>query len=170
MRLIKAQQAYYYNRSGKKELAPLKPGDQVRIQPEPGSKLWKQAIVVDHHSSPRSYIVDTGNQRLRRNRVALRSDSGRREPKQLKNSENSTAKNSHHLDMNPNNDVNTTLIQCPEELYHNDTYSAKQQMTLIKNNKTTPTKGPEKEDSETGLKHYITRSGRISRRLNKLNI
>ena len=82
MRLIKAKKAYYYNRSGKKELAPLKPGDQVRIQPELRSKLWKQAVVVDHHSSPRSYIVDTENQRLRRNRVALRSDSGRREPEQ----------------------------------------------------------------------------------------
>ena len=170
MRLIKAQQAYYYNRSGKKELAPLKPGDQVRIQPEPGSKLWKQAIVVDHHSSPRSYIVDTGNQRLRRNRVALRSDSRRREPEQLRNSETSTAENFDHLDINPNNDVNTPLIQRPEELYHNDTHSARQQPTLIKNTKTTPTKGPEKEDSETGLTHYITRSGRISRRTNKLNI
>ncbi|CAB4027030.1 Hypothetical predicted protein, partial [Paramuricea clavata] len=77
MRHAKEKQTYYHNRHGTKELSPLKPGELVRIRPEPGSKLWRQATVVDHHSSPRSYIVDTGQRKLRRNRVALRLDSGR---------------------------------------------------------------------------------------------
>ncbi|CAB4018761.1 Hypothetical predicted protein, partial [Paramuricea clavata] len=59
------------------EAEAAKPGEHVRIRPEPRSKLWRQANVVDHHSSPRSYIVETGQQKLKRNRVALRLDPGR---------------------------------------------------------------------------------------------
>ena len=42
-----------------------------------GLKEWKGAAVVQKHTSPRSYIVDVGGRRIRRNRVALRTDSSK---------------------------------------------------------------------------------------------
>ena len=53
----------------------VKPGDPVRILPEPGCWEWIPATVIKHHMTPRSYIVDTGTQKLRRNQVSLHSDS-----------------------------------------------------------------------------------------------
>ena len=44
----------------------------MRIRPEAGSKVWRPAVVVGQHQNPRSYLVDTGTQILRRNRVAIR--------------------------------------------------------------------------------------------------
>ena len=68
------KQKYHYDRHGTRELPPLKPVDHVRVRPENGSKEWKAATVVQSHASPRSYAVDTGSRRIRRNRVALRAD------------------------------------------------------------------------------------------------
>ena len=68
------KQKYHYDRRGTRELPPLKQGDHVRVKPEHGSKEWKAATVVQGHASPRSYVVDTGSRRIRRNRVALRAD------------------------------------------------------------------------------------------------
>ena len=45
------------------------------MKPETGSKEWKAATVVQQHTSPRSYIVNVGGRRIRRNRVVLRTDS-----------------------------------------------------------------------------------------------
>ena len=70
----KDKQKYHYDRHGTRELPPLKSGDHVRVEPENGSKKWKAATVVQSHASPRSYVVDTGSRRIRRNRVALRAD------------------------------------------------------------------------------------------------
>ena len=64
----------YHDRRGTKELPPLKPGDFVRVKPETGSKEWKAATVVQQHTSPRSYIVNVGGRKIRRNRVVLRTD------------------------------------------------------------------------------------------------
>ncbi|CAB4026716.1 Hypothetical predicted protein, partial [Paramuricea clavata] len=103
MRHVKEKQTYYHNRHGTKELSPLKPGEHVRIRPEPGSKLWRQATVVDHHSSPRSYIVDTGQQKLRRNRVALKLDPGRSTVEVTENDYVTNDDMSHHETLdNPN--------------------------------------------------------------------
>ena len=67
---------YYQDRHGTQELPPLKPGDHVRVTPEPGSKEWSAAMLVGHHTSPRSYVVAVGHRRIRRNRVAImRTDS-----------------------------------------------------------------------------------------------
>ena len=73
----KEQEKYYYDRQCTKQLLPLRPGDHVRVKPEPGSKEWRAATVVQQHVSPRSYVVDVGGRRIRRNRVALRTDSSR---------------------------------------------------------------------------------------------
>jgi len=71
----KDKQKYYHDRQGTKELPPLRSGDHVRVKPEPGSKEWRAATVVQKHVLPRSYVVEVGGQRIRRNRVALRNDS-----------------------------------------------------------------------------------------------
>ena len=71
----KDRQKHYHDRKGTKELQPLRPGDHVRVKPKPGSKEWRAATVVQKHVLPRSYVVEVGGQRIRRNRVALRNDS-----------------------------------------------------------------------------------------------
>ena len=75
MKYGKEKLKYYHDRRGTKELPPLKPGDFVRVKPETGSKEWKAATVVQQHTSPRSYVVDVEGRRIKRNRVALRTDS-----------------------------------------------------------------------------------------------
>ncbi|KAL9964615.1 hypothetical protein ACROYT_G028278 [Oculina patagonica] len=73
----KEQQKYFYDRHGTKDLPPLKPGDPVKVKPEPGSKEWRAATVVQKHALPRLYVVDVGGRRIRRNRVARRIDSAK---------------------------------------------------------------------------------------------
>ena len=77
MKEAKDKQKYYHDQRSAKDLPPLKPGDHVRIKPNPGSKEWKAATVVEQHTSPRSYTVDTGDRRLPRNSVNLRKDSAK---------------------------------------------------------------------------------------------
>jgi hypothetical protein len=50
-----------------KELPSLVKGDTVRVSPQQGTKEWKAATVVGYHNCSRSYIIDTGSRRLRRN-------------------------------------------------------------------------------------------------------
>ena len=73
----KDKQKYYHDRQGTKELPPLRTGDHVRVRPEPGSKEWRAATVVQKHALPRSYVVEVSGRRIRRNRVALRNDSAK---------------------------------------------------------------------------------------------
>ena len=67
----KTKQQHYYNTKAGKDLPVLVPGDPVRMLPFPGSKLWLPAKVVDHHNSPRSYIVEYNGKKYRRNRKHL---------------------------------------------------------------------------------------------------
>lgn len=83
LHLEKAKQKYYYDSRGTKELQPLKPGQSVRMAPLPGHPTWSPAVVVKHHSSPRSYVVESGGRKYRRNRFHLRSTT------QTANQENS---------------------------------------------------------------------------------
>lgn len=53
-------------KAGKPRVAP-KPGNEVRMQPFPGSDRWTPAIVVRQHSAPRSYVVDSESKQYRRN-------------------------------------------------------------------------------------------------------
>ncbi|ELU06798.1 hypothetical protein CAPTEDRAFT_194439 [Capitella teleta] len=72
----KAQRQYadhYNRRHGVRELAPLDPGTQVRLQKNPGDKWGTKGTVVETHETPRSYIIDTDNGRYRRNRQHIRS-------------------------------------------------------------------------------------------------
>ncbi|XP_041351639.1 uncharacterized protein K02A2.6-like [Gigantopelta aegis] len=67
----KIKQQHYYNTKAGKDLPVLVPGDPVRMLPFPGSKIWLPAKVVDHHNSPRSYIVEYNGKKYRRNRKHL---------------------------------------------------------------------------------------------------
>ena len=65
------KQADYYNR-GAKRLKELKPGDIIRMKPDPKDrkKLWKKATCLQE-VAPRSYEVDIEGKRYRRNRKDL---------------------------------------------------------------------------------------------------
>jgi len=54
-----------------KPLRPLATGDPVLVRTNKESQ-WRPATVVETHQLPRSYIVDDGSSRLRRNRVHLK--------------------------------------------------------------------------------------------------
>ena len=163
---------HYYNRSGKKEFAPLKPGDQVRIEPEAGSKLWRQATVVGHHTTPRSYIVNTGTQILRRNRVALRCDLGG--PKRSTESIGKRITDGDHQPANHQAQVNHRSSPTPSQEEQNSKDKAPPQTTLeTYRNKTRHQLSNQMSAAnkdEGSQDHYITRSGRISRKPAKLNI
>ena len=65
------KQAHYYNK-GAKRLKELKPGDIVRMKPDPKDrkKLWKKATCLQK-VAPRSYEVDIEGTRYRRTRKDL---------------------------------------------------------------------------------------------------
>ena len=65
---LKQRQKRYYDRAAK-PLAPLHPGDTVRVR---NQRTWEPAVVTRKDHSPRSYWVDSGaNTELRRNRRHL---------------------------------------------------------------------------------------------------
>ena len=65
------QQKIYYDRHAK-DLQPLQPGQQARIQDHQTGQ-WVPATVTQKSDQPRSYIVTTNTgQRLRRNRIHFR--------------------------------------------------------------------------------------------------
>ena len=68
----KNKQKFYHDRKSANELPPLHPGDQVRMEPLPRSKQWSPGVIISHHKNPRSYIVQCGDRRYRRNRRQLR--------------------------------------------------------------------------------------------------
>ena len=68
----RAKQKSYHDRHSH-ALAPLSPGEVVRINPRERRKPWKKAIVLSKHQAPRSYIVETENGGVyRRNRRHLK--------------------------------------------------------------------------------------------------
>jgi hypothetical protein len=113
--------------------------------------------VVDHHSSPRSYIVDTGQQKLRRNRVALRLDPGRSTGEVAENDYATNDDMSHQETLDNPNPVSVPAAHHPPV----------ETATSMVKDKETPV---QRSGSETHQRHYITRSGRISRKPAKLNI
>ena len=75
MKYDKEKLNYLHDHWCTEELPPLKPEDVVWVKRETGSREWKAATVVQQHASPRSYIVNVRGRRIRRNKVALRTDS-----------------------------------------------------------------------------------------------
>ena len=72
---IKAKRGYkesFDKRNGARELPKLQPGDRVRAKLDNEKQWTTEAKVVREDQSPRSYIIDTGGRRLRRNRRHFR--------------------------------------------------------------------------------------------------
>uniref|UniRef100_A0A8C5MJR4 Gypsy retrotransposon integrase-like protein 1 n=1 Tax=Leptobrachium leishanense TaxID=445787 RepID=A0A8C5MJR4_9ANUR len=69
------QKFYYDHKRASGPRAELKPGDEVRMQPHPGSNRWSPGVVVRSHDAPRSYIVESGNKEYRRNVQHLRKST-----------------------------------------------------------------------------------------------
>ena len=72
-----------YDKDARKEhYDDLKPGDTVLFQTPSALKKqkWQPAKVVVKHPTPQSYIIDTGDRRLRRNRIDLRKSSEHFQP------------------------------------------------------------------------------------------
>ena len=72
---IKAKWGYkesFNKRNGARELPKLQPGDWVRAKLDNEKQWTTGAKVVREDQSPRSYIIDTGGRRFRRNRRHLR--------------------------------------------------------------------------------------------------
>ena len=67
----KAKQKQYHDTRAAGDLHVLLPGDPVRMQ-VPETNDWLPATVVEHHESPRSYIVECNGRKYRRNRKFLR--------------------------------------------------------------------------------------------------
>ena len=70
----KVTQKYYHDKSAT-DLQPLRSGESVRMAPYPGSKEWSPGVIVNHHQSPRSYVVQSGGRNYRRNRQDLRQST-----------------------------------------------------------------------------------------------
>lgn len=70
--LVKQRYARDFDRRhGVKDLPTLRPGDPVRIKLD-NEKIWsKTGQVIDSHTSPRSFMIDTGDGVYRRNRKHL---------------------------------------------------------------------------------------------------
>ena len=62
---------FFDRRNGTRELPPLQPGDWVGTKLDNEKQWTTEAKVVSKDQSPRSYIIDTGGRRLRRNRRFL---------------------------------------------------------------------------------------------------
>ena len=72
---IKAKRGFkefFEKRNGSRELPQLQPGDWVRAKLDNEKQWTMEAKVVSEDRSPRSYIIDTGGRRLRRNHRHLR--------------------------------------------------------------------------------------------------
>ena len=68
----KATQQKYFNRKAGQHLPAFKPGDPVRMSPLQGSKQWLPAKVLEHHKTPKSYVVEHSGRKYRRSRRDLR--------------------------------------------------------------------------------------------------
>jgi hypothetical protein len=94
-------QIKHYNKKAGKEHARQKPGEDIRMAPLPGKKKWLPGTVVGLHTSPRSYVVDCGGRKYRRNRKFLRPAT----KEANKQDEVSTQENSwsdQNIDVGPN--------------------------------------------------------------------
>jgi hypothetical protein len=68
----KARQKRYHDKPGSKQHTPFQQGDEVRMAPYGGNQQWKPAVVLQPHSAPRSYLVQSGDKVYRRTSRHLR--------------------------------------------------------------------------------------------------
>ena len=168
----KDKQKYHYDCHGTRELPPLKSGDHVRVKPEDGTKEWKGTTVVPSHASRRSYVVDTGSRRIRRNRVALRADRPesharyqRRHASTLQQPEPEQESDTPDTDTAPQPPSGETLMRNPEQVFGDGQEPTITEGSSIKD----PAAVPERSEVR-GSVPYETRSGRQVRKPVKLDL
>jgi transposase InsO family protein len=69
------QKKYYDRKARKQPYAVLNPGETVLVQPQDSrrsKKQWMKGRIVEEHSTPDSYIIETEDGKIRRNRRYLR--------------------------------------------------------------------------------------------------
>lgn len=143
---MKCTQKLYHDRRAARPRPDLQPGDEVRMAPYPGSQKWTPAVVVQPHSAPRSYVVDSGGKLYRRNAQHLRTSTA-------------TANKSRHV---PSVDE---PWQEPPETPAAET----QQPTACPEPPSSPIVVPQRSQAQTG-EPYRTRRGRVVKPLDKLNL
>ena len=141
------------------------------MKPEHGSKEWKAATVVQSHASPRSYVVDTGSRRIRRNRVALRAGRPesharyqRRHASTLQQSEPEQKSDTPDTDTAPQPHSGETLTRNPVQVFGDG-----QEPTITEGStRKDPGAVPERSEGR-GSVPYEKRSGRQVRKPVKLD-
>jgi hypothetical protein len=123
------KQKAFFDKKASQNLTTLHAGDPVMMK---FGETWKRAEVIDHHSSPRSYLVKDGQRVYRRNRKALRPTNT----------------------PEPNKD-NGTSLQVPVAQKDSDTNTSAAQDDKVTNDRETNT--TQSHDN----KAVTTRSGRI---------
>lgn len=143
----KATQAFHHDKFATKALPTLEPGQEVRVAPLPGNRHWFPAVVSNHHDNPRSYIVDTGRQKYRRNRQHIRQSTKKANDPPRKEI-------LVELDDNPGEDE-ATATEIPKERDRPNTRSPALDSPA---------------DPPRGRAQYTTRSGRIVRPRERLDL
>lgn len=69
------QKLYHDHKRAGRPRTDLQPGDEVRMTPYPGNQRWTPGVIVQPHSAPQSYIVDTGVKVFCRNSQHLRAST-----------------------------------------------------------------------------------------------
>ena len=67
----KRKQKQYHDQRAAGDMPVLLPGDPVRVKVS-DTKNWLPGTVVEHHKTPRSYVVECSGRKYRRNRKFLR--------------------------------------------------------------------------------------------------
>lgn len=93
----------YYDRHAKLIRDEFKKGDTIVYK---NKKQWQPAVIVDKHKSPRSYLIDTGLNVLRRNSNYLKKSVIKQEITDTE-SDNELARTSINQDVH--NNINDTL-------------------------------------------------------------
>lgn len=140
----KAAQAFHHDKFATKALPILRSGQEVRVTPLPGQRQWFPAVVSGHHDNPRSYIVDTGKQKYRRNRKHLRQST---------NMANNPLEKETTVELEEASEEIETPENDSEEKYQLSTESL-----------------PSADSSASGQTGYTTRSGRTVRARERLDL
>lgn len=143
----KRTQKLYHDKRAVRPRPDLRPGDEVRMAPYPGNQKWSPAVVVQPHSAPRSYIVDSGGKFLRRTSQHLRTSTA-------------TANQTRHIipDEEPWSEPPETSVGKEQQC-----------ATAPPDPPSSPSVVPHHSQAQTG-EHYRTRRGRAVKPPDKLNL
>ena len=142
---IKGQeiQKRYYR--GKKHLSVLQPGNDVYMKTASGGNEWMPARIVRQDDNPRSYIVEKGNYRYRRNRRDILRPT-------------QTYEHQEHL---RSDDCGTAIVDHPGEVEHVQVPVEGERVQVpFKEDSRESQKKPEDASLPLSQQQRVTRSGR----------